>query len=200
MFFRKALVRIRRYYETQRSKLFLISALVVAGSVGAGVAGDALLPFTTGWNLLRTVLLIPTAGSVFILGYAASLWLHHWQRGRNPDWVPLRARVSPTWRRRISAVVAALMFVLVAAVNYNVGYTLISSLFVAVVIALFAFMRTTREENQREAFGIPDIRDTRFEQERRKAADKRRALIEERKTSRGRKTKVKRTEEEDELS
>lgn len=170
MLFRKFLVRIRKEYNTEKKRLFIYSSIALIVSALLGVLVDAFLPFEGGWNILRSAVLVPTSVSIFILGYAISLDMHYKKIRDNPDWIPFRSRMSPTWRRRISAIVAAFAFIFVYANGYRIGYTFVSSLFVAAVIAIFAFMRTTREEANREEFDIPDVRDTHYETHRRKLA------------------------------
>lgn len=170
MLFRKALVRIRKEYHTNAKRLFLMSSAIFFGSVIVGVLVDAFIPFTGGWNALRSIILVPTAASSFTLGYAISLMMHYRRVNDYPDWTPFRMRMSPSWRRRIGAIVAAFAFVFVYANGYRIGYTLISSLFVTIIIAIFAFIRTTQEEARREEFDIPDSRDTQYEAQRKKIA------------------------------
>lgn len=170
MLFRKFLVKIRKEYNTDKKRLFLYSAAVLFAATVVGVVIDAFLPFSGVWNALRTVVLIPTSLGIFIFGYAVSLELHYRKIANDPEWKPFRMRFSPTWRRRISAIVAAFAMVLVYANGYRIGYTFISSLFVAAAIAIFAFLRTTRDEAVREEFNIPDSRDTNYETHRKKLA------------------------------
>lgn len=170
MLFRKALIRIRKEYNTNTKRLFIVStaALLITALIGA--IADAFLPFNGMWNALRSIILVPTAASMFILGYAVSLRGHYHSVRNNPDWTPYRMRMSPSWRRRVGAIVAAIAFVAVYANGYRIGYTFVSALFVAIVIGIFAFIRTTREEARREEFDIPDTRDTQYEVQRRKIA------------------------------
>lgn len=173
MLFRKALVRIRREYHSDKKRLFLYSALALALISAIGAAVDAFVPFSGLWNVLRSFILAPTAVAMFVLGYAISLHMHYTRAKADPEWIPYRLRLSPMWRRRISAIIAAFAFVFVYANGYRIGYTFVSSIFVAVVIALFAFMRTTRDEARREEFDIPDTRDTRYEAHRQRIAAER---------------------------
>lgn len=170
MLFRKFLVKIRKEFNTNKGRLFGYSSGVLFAFTAIGIAVDGLLPFNGLWNVLRTVILIPTSVSAFVFGYAISLELHYRKIANDPDWKPFRMRFSPTWRRRISSIAAAFAIVFVYANGYRIGYTLVSSLFVSVVIAIFAFLRTTRDEAKREEFNIPDTRDTNYETHRRKLA------------------------------
>jgi hypothetical protein len=200
MLFRKFLVRIRKEYNTNRNRLFLYSGIALLVAALAGVAADAFIPFNGLWNALRTLILVPTALGLFVFGYAISLELHYRKIANDPEWVPFRMRFSPTWRRRISAIVAAFALVFVYANGYRIGYTFISSIFVAVIIAIFAFLRTTRDESKREEFNIPDARDTNYEIHRRRLAAERleaqRRRAEEKKNKNSRPSKSKKTVEE----
>lgn len=195
MLFRKFLVKIRKEYNTNKNRLYLYSAAVLFVAIIAGIIADAFLPFSGLWNALRTVILIPTAVSAFVFGYAVSLELHYRRIANDPEWKPFRMRFSPTWRRRISAIAAAFAIVFVYANGYRIGYTLISSLFVAVVIAIFAFLRTTRDEAKREEFNIPDSRDTNYETHRKKlAADRIEAQRRREEDKKSRKTRDKKSD------
>lgn len=168
LFFRKTLVRIKREYNTNRKKLFLYSILATVLFVLLGTAADLFLPFNGVSNLVRTLILIPTSISMFVLGYSLSLYGHYRQLENNLNWVPFRARLSPTWRRRTALIVGAFLILGIYANEQSTGYTPISSLITAVVIGLLAFIRTTKEEAKREEFNLPDERDVRYDQQMKK--------------------------------
>lgn len=180
LFFRKALIRIRREYNVNPKALFMYSALASLLTVVIGIVADIFLPFESWGNVVRSVILIPTAASLFTLSYAVSLFMHYSRINSNPDWVPFRLRMSPSWRRRISAIVGAVLLVIMYASGFRIGYTPISSIFVAIAIGLFAFMRTTREEAAREEFNIPDVRDVRYNKQMDKLTEQRKVLERER--------------------
>lgn len=165
LYFRKFLVRIKREYNTNRTKLFLYSVLSSLLFIGIGCLADAFIPFNSWGNVIRTAILIPTSISMFIFGYALSLKMHYKKTDTDPYWIPFRARLSPTWRRRSALILGAFLIVGIYANNQAIGYTAISSLFVAIAIAMIAFIRTTKEEARREEFDIPDDRDIRYEQQ-----------------------------------
>lgn len=165
MLFRKFLIRIRREYHTNPRRLFLFSLLAVLLFTGIGIVADVFLPFIMWGNAVRSAILIPTSTAMFVLGYAVSLFLHYSRTNSNPEWVPYRLRFSPTWRRRIALVVLAFMVVAVYSNGFRIGYTAAASVFVALGIALFAFIRTTKEEAKREELDLPDTRDARYEQQ-----------------------------------
>ena len=173
MAFRKFLVRIRREYHQNPKRLFIGSFLSTLIFVGLGLLADAFLPFESFGNVVRSIVLIPTSISMFVLGYAISLFMHYARVSSDPNWTPYRLRLSPSWRRRVSAVVGAMMFVVIYANGFRVGYTPTSSVAVAIAIALFAFMRTTKEEAAREQFDIPDVRDVKYNSHMKKLASQR---------------------------
>lgn len=173
MIFRKFLVRIRKEYNENPKRLFIVSLISTIIFAGVGILADLFLPFSGIGNVVRSIILIPTSVSMFVLGYAISLFFHYARTNQDPNWVPFRLRLSPSWRRRLSAIIAAVMFVIIYANGFRVGYTPTSSVFVAIGIALFAFMRTTKEEAAREEFNIPDVRDVRYNAHMKKLSEKR---------------------------
>lgn len=174
LFFRRFLVRIKREYNSNKKRLFLYSILASVLFVAMGLLADAFIPFNSWGNIIRTVILIPTTLSIFIAGYATSLHLHYKKIDSDPSWVPYRARLSPTWRRRTALIVGAFLLVGIYANSATIGYTPISSVFAAIVVSMIAFIRTTREEAQREEYDIPDERDVRYEQQMKRIEESRR--------------------------
>jgi len=177
LFFRRFLVRIKKEYNTNRKNLFLFSTLASVLFILIGIAADLFIPFNSWGNLIRTLILIPTATSMFIWGYSIAIHNHYKKIETDPMWVPFRARLSPTWRRRTALIVGAVLVVGVYANSQSIGYTPISSLFTAIVIGLVAFIRTTREEARREEFDIPDERDIRYDQQMKKIEQARKEAI-----------------------
>lgn len=160
---RKGLIRLRREYNTRLVRLLTVSGSVFLVFAITGFLVDSFLPFAGWWNALRSGILIPLSLSMFILGYVLSIYLHRKKIEENPDWVPFRARFTLRWRRRIAAIAAAFLFVLVYGAGYSIFYTFVSSVFVAIAIALFAFIRPSREESLREELEIPDARDLKYD-------------------------------------
>lgn len=175
MIFRKALVRIRREYNTNRNKLFLFSGVATFLAIVIGALLDLLLPFESWSNIIRSIVLIPSAASIFVLGYSVSLLLHYRKTRLDPEWTPYRMRMSPVWRNRVSIIIGAFMFVLIYANGFSVGYTFISSCFVAIGIGLFAFIRPTQAEQSRSKFDIPDSRDVNYDKKFKQLSEKREA-------------------------
>lgn len=156
--FRRLLLKLRKQYLFNKPKFLPLSILsvVVFSIISLGI--DFLLPWGSWGMVIRTIVLIPTAISIFVLGYSGVLAYHFYQ-SRDRSWTPLRGRYSPTWRQRISMIIGAVLLVLIYAIAMKPGYTLMSSAIIAVVIGLFVFMRKTSNEMNREELGIPDARD-----------------------------------------
>lgn len=170
---RTILIRIRREYNTNLKRLLQVAIAVFLVAAVVGFVLDSTLPFTGLWNVLRSLVLIPLAASIFTLGYSYAIFLHRQRVATDPDWVPFRMRFSFKWRRNISAIIAAVIFVFIYGAGHSVAYTLISSIFVALIFALFAFMRSTHEENVLEKLGVPDTRDLQYDNYKKKLQEAR---------------------------
>lgn len=157
--FRKFLIKIRAWDRDNRKKFYLTSAGILIVSIAAGILVDMYLPFNGWWNALRSLILIPTTISLFAIAYAMSLYLHYRKIATDSTWIPFRARTSPMWRRRIALIIGAVLFVIVYANGYGIGYTFSSSALVSAGLGLLAYIRTNREESVREQLEIPDARD-----------------------------------------
>ena len=179
--FRKFLIRIRVSYGTNYRRFFATMLATVFLTTAIGVLVDELVPFRGIYNVLRSILLIPSAASIFALLYGISLFFHGARVNQDPAWIPYRARWSPAWRRRLSAVLGAILAVVIITSSYRVGYTFINSLCGAGIIALLAFIRLTSQEKSRADLGIPDAQDLQF-QAFEKSREMRREKAKERKT------------------
>lgn len=177
IYFRKFLTWLRKNYNLRARKYLLLWGLVFLVTGAAAVLVDIFVPFGSGWNLIRTAVLIPLGVSIFALGYATSLTLHYVKR-MDPAWVPYRSRFSPMWRLRIAAIVGAAMLLLVYAVNESPIFTLFSSSVAAGVLALVAFVRQTNHEMKRANLGIPDARDVEYDSKVQAAQQRRKNAIE----------------------
>lgn len=157
--FRQLLVEIKRRKNASDKRFFYLTLAVFLVSVAGSLFTDALLPFEGWWMPFRSAILIVISASGFILAYALTLAGGGFMAARNDDWVPLRQKLSPKWRRYISLIVAAFLVVLMYALKFQIGYTLIASAIIIAVIGLFAFMRLTTDEQRREDYDLPDPRD-----------------------------------------
>lgn len=163
---RELLIRLRAAYDdpSLRKSWIIRAAIVFAVTFILGLVIDFTMPFTIVVNFLRTLLMVPSAIGLFVLLYFYSIRLHLYQVRQNADWRPYRTRFSPTWRRRIAAIVVAVLVVMLYGAGQGPGYTFVSTLFLVVVFALLAFIRTTKQEDSREKYDIPDPRDVRYRQ------------------------------------
>lgn len=189
MIFRRALVQFRKWANEDFKKNLLKFGSLFLVAVAAGILVDIFLPFGAWWNVLRSAILAPTALFGFISFYMIAVILSQRQVAGNPNWVTYRARWSPTWRRRIGIILGAVLFVMVYAVGFQPGYTLISSFIVMSFAAIFAFVRMTQKEIDRAELGAPDPRD----HIARKAVSERQAALAAKQQQRTREAKLKRT-------
>lgn len=171
LLFRQILIAIRTQYIYNRARLFIVAGASTMLMLVITNLLDIFLPWEPWGMILRTIALIPTSLSIFLLGYSSAL-AYHFTKSKDPAWASLREKFSPTWRQRISMIVGAVLLVLVYAIGLNPGYTFTSSLIVACIIGLFAFMRKTSTEINREELGIPDARDAALNTHLRRSAAK----------------------------
>lgn len=164
---RKLLVRLRAEYNDNPRRLYTILGAAFLALALFTLLVDGLLPPQGYANLVRSVLLVPTAVATFSLVYSISIFFHLRRMEGEEGWLPYRARFSPAWRRRIALIGGAILLVLTQAVGPGLGYTLASSFVGAGVIALLAFVRTAKQESSREALGIPDSRDVLYDAQKR---------------------------------
>ena len=167
---RRLLSRIRSGYSNDPRRWFTASASA-AGLLALGaIAMDSFAPFGGVYNLIRSLILAPTAVAFFVLAYGVSLRMHEARVEADAGWTPFRARYSPSWRRRIAIILGAVLVVVAQASYESPTYTLTASLIGAVVLALLAFVRTSSIEASREELGIPDARDLAYNAEARERA------------------------------
>lgn len=160
--FRKALIWIKKQNNTDQKRFLLITGAIFITSLILSLVVDYFTPFYGLWMFIRSIILIPLSLTIFTLSYSLSLYLHKRMIENNPEWVSFRARFSPTWRNRISIIIGAFLLLIIYVSQEKVGYTLVSSTIIAVVIALFAFMRKTKDEKIRSELGVPDERDIEY--------------------------------------
>jgi len=163
MSLRKSLIWLRKQYNTNLKKFYMYSIPATLLLILLNITVDTYLEFNTVYNIVRTVLVVPTAALFFAQGYLISLYYHYRKMDAETPWTPYRARFSPAWRQRISLIIGAILIVSIYATGFTPAYTTFSAFIVALIIALFAFMRTTNSEQRREEYNIPDSRDLRYE-------------------------------------
>lgn len=156
---RQFLIIIRTYFSKDSKKFFTVSGILLALLLIVNICVDSFIPFQRWWMILRSFLAIPTTIVLFSLGYALFLMRQKSKFEQDRDWVPLRLQVSLSNRRRLAIVGAAFIIVFAYGTSKNHFYTSLSSVWLALVVALLAFIRPTKEEQFREELGIPDMRD-----------------------------------------
>ena len=160
--FRNFLVWVQKSYASGKRNFFLSSGLAAVVSLGLALMADLLLPWDQWAIFVRALVAIPGAVSVFVFSYGFTLYQASLRRKRNNEYETWRAKLSPRMRTQASAVVGAVLFVVMFSVTMQPGYTIIAALVVAAITGLFAFMRKTSLELNRERIGLPDSRDTVF--------------------------------------
>lgn len=170
--FRKALVWIRSHYLDHPKELFLysVAAIIVTGAIS--VLADFMISWEQWGILVRSLLAIPTAAAIFILGYGLTLTYVDYRVAKDPEYKTWRQRLSPLMRQRVAMLIGAVLFVFMFAVAQKPGYTFAASVIVALVVGLFAFIRKTSREITRENIGLPDARDAAFDSHLRAQARK----------------------------
>lgn len=155
---RKILLWLRKKFETEKQKWFLIFGIIFLVSTISAFIIDRFLPMGSWWNFLRTIVLIPLSSSFFCFTYFSVKWI---EKRRDPEsaWIPLRERFSVAWRQRIAIVAAAILLVIAYAVTGSQSYTFMSSLVFAGFFSLLVFIRKTKKEDTMEKLGIIDPRD-----------------------------------------
>lgn len=159
MIFRKALMRVRRMYYTDLKRSLALALIGFVALGAASVALDIILPFESWFNFIRSALLIPLSLIVFMLGYWATCWRVDAKRALDPEYMTLREKISPMWRRRFAVIAAAVALLLAYTSMDTVGMTISGSFVVALVIGAVTFARMTTTEKKRESIGVPDKRD-----------------------------------------
>lgn len=159
MFFRKCLVYIKHRWLAGAGGNFLLKvSLILAAAIIASIFLDVMSAFTLLWNFARAVLVVIQAPLFFTIGYCVVLSYGR-MKLTEENYEPIREKHSLIVRRR-AAVIAGSFVVLVALIlGQNAVYTIISSILVACVIGIFAFIRPTQQELLMLEVGVADPRD-----------------------------------------
>lgn len=153
------LLYIRKKFYSNNSRFILIVFSILLPCIVLGMVTDSFLPFTLWWNVIRTIILIPLASSFFCLWYILSIKNADNRRSQDPDWKTLKEKLSPSWRYRLTAVIASFLVVMSYVTSKTIMYTLVTSLITASIFALIVFVSKTKDEQYNETHGIPDERD-----------------------------------------
>ena len=154
-------LRKRYFHNLKQTFIVLIVANVILLTMSVLV--DTFFPFTTWYNIIRALIIGVFGIVVFSVGYLTSFFLSQAKRNINDDYVLIKDRFSPTWRRRISIIVGAGLFGIVYSTDKNSVYTFVNSLVIATIIAIVIFLTMSEEEQDREYYGVPDARDSSYE-------------------------------------
>lgn len=154
-------LRKRYFHNLKQTFIVLIVANVILLTMSVLV--DTFFPFTTWFNIIRALIIGVFGIVVFSVGYLISFFLSQAKRNVNDDYVLIKDRFSPTWRRRISIIVGAGLFGIVYSTDKNSVYTFVNSLVIATIIAIVIFLTMSEEEQDREYYGVPDARDSSYE-------------------------------------
>lgn len=166
MWFRRFIVWMTLSYNTRfiPTLIWTLSILVVAS--GISIVFDMVLPWGVWWNCLRSIPVIAIATTLFIIEYMTSLVFHYAREAESDgQWVPFRLRWSPRHRREFSAIMGAILVVFAMSTIQKPGYSVMAGFLVSLAACLAAFCRLTSAERTREDMGIPDSRDTMFDEQ-----------------------------------
>lgn len=154
-------LRKKYFHNLKQTFIVLIVANVILLTISVLV--DTFLPFTTWFNIIRALIIGVFGIAVFSVGYLISFFLSQAKRNVDDNYVLVKDRFSPTWRRRISIIVGAGLFGIIYSTDKNLVYTFVNSLVIATVIAIIVFLSMSEEEQDREYYGVPDARDSSYE-------------------------------------
>lgn len=163
-YFRKYLILIRKYDNTEMKPLFIIRMLILVtlGIVG-GVLMDKLLPFNFFFNMIRGVFAVITGISSASYALVISSRLRRNKYIQDRHYLPLRKRFSFRQRTNFSIIIGGFIFMFILLSNKsNLVFTLKTSISIFLGIILIAFARKDRNEFLKDIYNIPDIRDLEF--------------------------------------
>lgn len=167
-YFRKYLILIRKYDNTEMKPLFIIRMLILVtlGIVG-GILMDKFLPFNFFFNMIRGVFAVITgiSSSSYALIISSRLRKNKYMQDRN--YLPLRKTFSFRQRTNFSIIIGSFIFMFILLSNKaNLIFTLKTSISIFLGIVLVAFARKDRNEFLKDIYNIPDIRDLEFSKNR----------------------------------
>ena len=91
---RQALIRIRLEYNTAPKRLFLGGGSLALLLTLLGIIVDSFLPFQGGSTVIRALITLALAPTLFTIGYGYSLYLRKKRKQEDPAWVSYRLRFS----------------------------------------------------------------------------------------------------------
>lgn len=148
----------KQYFENLKATVIKVIIALIA-LIAITCVFDFFAPFESFYNFIRAFIVAGGSVVVFSIGYLVTFFISQSNRQKDRDYTPIKERFSPSWRRRIGIIVAALLFGVIYSTSQTVVYSLVNSFVVATVIALVLFLSMTEEEVDREYYGVPDVRD-----------------------------------------
>lgn len=168
-YFRKYLIFLRRQENLDDSKLTFSMKLLIASITGfvTGVILDSFLPFNFVVNMFRGLVANATAIVAFSFIYLFQTNYIDRKKAQNRHYRPLRKRLS--YRQRLNASIAiGLLTSVLVLFNGNPSplYTFKAVVAIVVIVFLISFTRKDRNEFLKSIYEIPDVRDMRFDSDR----------------------------------
>lgn len=161
MYVRLLLMKIRQtYYNSEKWAKYKpkgIAAMAIL--VVASILLDALIPFNPFTNLIRGAVAIALGFIVYTFLYIYSLNRTR-AKADDYDYAPLRKKFSYEQRKNLSYLAGGIVFALtLVSSGESLFFTLSSSISIAMIIAILAFVRTSREEFIMAEYKVKDPRD-----------------------------------------
>lgn len=178
---RVSLTKIRKQYNQNPIKLIQVTLASFAVTTLGGILMDMFLPYYGWGNIVRSLWLVPASGTMFVIMYAISLFLHNSKVRGDQKWVPYRFRYSQKTRIEYSVIFIVLVGVSLYATGFRVGFTFVSSFIGACMIACVVFCRSTRNEHYDQSNDLKDVRDIAVQERIKKNEEQRQKALEEKK-------------------
>lgn len=163
-YFRKYLILIRKYDNTEMKPLFIIRMLILTTlGITGGILMDKLFPFNFIFNMIRGIFAVMTGVSSASYALIISSRFRKNKYIQNRNYTPLRKKFSFRQRTNFSIIIGAFVFLFILLSNKsNLVFTLKTSISIFLMIILIAFARKDRNEFLKNIYEIPDIRDLEF--------------------------------------
>lgn len=168
-YIRLFLSKIREFDSklNEKQKIFIVSTFVLSSVIGIIV--DIYLSNALIFKVIRMSLAVYMGILIF-----SFIYLYLLKRKKKDDYVPLREKFSYQQRINIGIVLFGGWFiVLILTSNPNALFTFTSSLLVAALLGIVAFVRSSRVDEAQASMGLSDPRDTHFIKAREKELERR---------------------------
>jgi L-asparagine transporter-like permease len=189
---RKLLLTIRRYdarlNDVQKIAVIVLSIILIA----VGVVVDIFAPFNFWINTIRAIIALANAILIFSILYILSVNSMYRRMDKDANYKPIRQRMTYLERRNLSIFFGiGLFIILLMSSQHTPAYTFINSGIFVGVIAIFAFLRTSRDEFLRDKYGVPDSRQIAFNKQVEEKVRERQTKWQEKKDKKAEKDKNK---------